>query len=247
MKDVYPCLDVQASFYDERWERETRRSFTGIRLQRAAAILYEIALLQLGHPRILDFGCGTGTFTGMLSHVGDVVGVELSPAAMRLAKTRMPGIDFRVGDIFEVGLQRSSFDVIVLQEVIEHVDDQAGLVSRCHDFLKDGGHLILTTPNKKIVHKSGAFAKAERTQTLQPIENLLTVAEARHLVAKHFIVNRCHTVLPAGHTGMLRLLNSVRLTRFAAWRAFRNSFPVGLHTVIVGQKPSSSTKRHETP
>jgi len=212
-----PELAEQAQFYDRRWRGRPCRYLDGIRLRRAVSILCEISELGLENPRILDLGCGAGVFSGMLSSVGEVTGVDLS----------------------SVDLSEAYFDLIVLQEVIEHVEDQAGLIDRCRQLLKPGGYIVVTTPNSRIAHLSGKISTAEQKGNLQPIEKLLTVQGLRRLMATQFVVRRCFTIIPAGYRGWLRLVNSPRLTKFRAWRAIQDALPVGLHTVVVAQRSLS--------
>ena len=190
---------------------------------------------RFGAMTYMDLGCGTGSFTALLSHLGHVTGVELSEQAIQQAQEKYPGMDFRSGSGFDVPLQNHSYDIVVMQEVIEHVDDQLGLIERCGELLADSGHLVLTTPNKTIVEMSGVQEKARQEGKLQPIENLLTIRQTRHLIGRVFDIVRCRTIIPTGSRGVLRLVNSSRLGQIPVWRSLRGRLPIGLHTVIVGR------------
>jgi len=53
--------------------------------------------------RILDVGCGKGTFTHLLKkHNNQVVGIDVSETAIRKARESFPDIDFRCGDIHKL-------------------------------------------------------------------------------------------------------------------------------------------------
>jgi 2-polyprenyl-3-methyl-5-hydroxy-6-metoxy-1,4-benzoquinol methylase len=85
--------------------------------------------------RILEIGCGSGWVGQHLKAGGwkQYVGMDLVPPA-----------DV-VGDIKQwrrLGLEPASFDVIIAFEVVEHVD----CFQECHDLLKPGGRLLITTP-----------------------------------------------------------------------------------------------------
>lgn len=85
--------------------------------------------------RILEIGCGSAWVREFLTSHGwrGYVGLDLVPPA-----------DI-VGDITrwrELGLQPASFDVVIAFEVVEHVD----CFRECHDLLKPGGRLMLTSP-----------------------------------------------------------------------------------------------------
>lgn len=85
--------------------------------------------------RILEIGCGAGWVREHFTRQGwtGYRGLDLVPPA-----------DV-VGDIRrwrDIGLEASSFDVIVAFEVVEHVD----CFAECHELLRPGGRLLLTSP-----------------------------------------------------------------------------------------------------
>lgn len=85
--------------------------------------------------KILEIGCGSAWVRDYFVSNGwtGYVGLDLVPPA-----------DV-VGDVNrwrELGLAAASFDVIVAFEVVEHVD----CWQACHDLLKPGGRLMLTSP-----------------------------------------------------------------------------------------------------
>jgi len=56
--------------------------------------------------RILDVGCGPGQVAGWLHSngaAGRVSGLDLSPAMVEIARIHQPGVDFEVGDLFDLG------------------------------------------------------------------------------------------------------------------------------------------------
>jgi 2-polyprenyl-3-methyl-5-hydroxy-6-metoxy-1,4-benzoquinol methylase len=85
--------------------------------------------------RILEIGCGDGWLGRVLRAEGwtQYTGLDLAPPA-----------DF-VGDVRDwrtLGIGPESFDVIVAFEVVEHVP----CFQECHDLLRPGGLLMLTSP-----------------------------------------------------------------------------------------------------
>lgn len=232
-----PSIQSQKDFYDNRWLESSPSRLTGIKLERASTIVLEISKLKHQDPKILDLGCGTGAFANFISSCGSVTGVELSPEAVKRASQLYPHISFHSGDAFEVMVNQAAFDIVILQEVIEHVDDQAGLIEKCADALRPGGHLILTTPNKWVANASGVMKRAGEKGLLQPIENLLSIKELRHLLKERFEVEKTYTVIPAGKTGLLRIINSHRLNRIGIWnRNAMSIFKAGLHIVSVARR-----------
>ncbi len=99
--------------------------------------------------RILDIGCGNGSFSNLLTKLGyAVVGIEESAAGIEIAQQNYPDCHFRQGSIY--GLSdpdlQNSFDVVIAVEVIEHLFNPKALVTAAKYCLKPDGKFILTTP-----------------------------------------------------------------------------------------------------
>ena len=136
---------------------------------------------------------------------------------------------------FELDLPTDHFDIIVSQEILEHVDNQEAFAELCHQLLKKRGYLILTTPNATAFHRSGKFEEAVKNDSLQPVENLLTVTQLVRLFHKHFEIRSCRTIIRTGRKGMYRLWNSPKLNRFRLWEWAMDRCGIGLHTIMVGR------------
>lgn len=94
--------------------------------------------------RVLDFGCGEGRFLSTAATFGfECVGVEFS-AACEERKT----IDF-LSDIGQVkeAYPQGHFHAAVLFQVLEHLRHPLEILKQIRPLVKDGGVLILETPN----------------------------------------------------------------------------------------------------
>lgn len=98
--------------------------------------------------RVLDVGCGRGRFLSLFaddrSRRWELHGIDLDANAIGVARTR--GFEAAVSDImsFETTLR---FDLIVLQQVIEHLPDPRAALAKLWRLLAPGGVLVLETPN----------------------------------------------------------------------------------------------------
>jgi 2-polyprenyl-3-methyl-5-hydroxy-6-metoxy-1,4-benzoquinol methylase len=97
-------------------------------------------------PVLLDVGCSNGQFMYHASHAGfQVQGVELNPGTARIAKAN--GLTVSVGTLAEAQFAAGSFDVITLNDVIEHVPNPRSLLGECRRLLQPKGILVIGTPN----------------------------------------------------------------------------------------------------
>lgn len=123
---------------------------------------------------------------------------------MDVAGKMFSNLKFYSGNALESPFENQSFDVVISQEVIEHIDVQSKYIDECHRLLRDGGYLILTTPNNYYFkrRKGGNYSN-------QPVENLLTPKELRMLLVSGFKIVRHYTIIPAvGISGIYCLLDN---------------------------------------
>lgn len=111
--------------------------------------------LVRGPVRTLDAGCGTGALTMLAARLGnEALGLTFSAEDAALAADRAqlvgaPGAAFRVLDLRDLGPslpELGMFDQVIACEVIEHLKDDARLISHLAALLNPGGRLLLTTP-----------------------------------------------------------------------------------------------------
>ncbi len=103
--------------------------------------------------RVLDFGCGDGTFLAMLmesEHAPDQgVGMEITEDLLRDCKERLGsirGLSFVSKEQLAHPRYQGSFDGIICMEVLEHVVGRTTVLHRMADLLTPGGLLLLSVP-----------------------------------------------------------------------------------------------------
>ena len=233
-------INEQSAFYNEWFSNFSYAN--SLQLERASVILDALSFIGLVEPKIIDLGCGAGWLSNILGTFGPTLGIDLSNEAVEVARHRYPVASFEAADVFNWKYESGAYDLVVSQEVLEHVDDQPRYLEIAHDLLKPGGYLILTTPNRRTMMAMSPEARTEWTH--QPIENWLTKDELRQLLSKKFRLVRSSTfVMGMGTQGSYRLMNSERLRK--ALLKFNLDYPFkrvyeklgyGLHLVAVARK-----------
>ncbi|WP_261511444.1 class I SAM-dependent methyltransferase [Chryseobacterium paludis] len=109
---------------------------------------YEYARNFVKNKKVLDYGCGSGYGTHMLSeNTESIIGADISDEAIEYAKKEYSASNLRFMTISE--LENEKFDVITSFQVIEHVPNDREYTAHLKKMLNPGGILIISTPDKK--------------------------------------------------------------------------------------------------
>lgn len=103
--------------------------------------------------RILDIGCAQATLALKLAERGHRVwAVDIRPEFLDYARSRYEAgeIHFLSGNVMEMALEER-FDLVFVNQVLEHVVFPATLLARLMSFLEPGGRLVATTPSGEYI------------------------------------------------------------------------------------------------
>lgn len=131
--------------------------------------------------RVLDLACGTGYGTAILgTTAAKVTGLDISAQAIRAARKRYAtdNVNFVTGDCFDLPFEAGSFDLVVANEMLEHVEGHSALLAEIRRVLADKGMLLVSTPNKPVYNRfksPNAYHVAE-----------LEISEFRRLLTNRF-------------------------------------------------------------
>src|SRR5690606_10800480 len=117
-------IQKQQVFYDQLWSHNEK--LNSLNLRRAVKILsYFVDLKkQFKNPKVIDLGCGEGRFAAFLGEFGYVDALELSTRAVESAKKLYYQANYIQGNALTYDFKGNSYDVVISQEVIEHIEDQ---------------------------------------------------------------------------------------------------------------------------
>ncbi len=97
--------------------------------------------------RILDVGCGLGMYVRAFRRFSDqVYGVDVDLEKVAQASQELPHIQAALAE--KLPFADGSFDVVLLHEVLEHVDDDHRAVCEAHRVTKVGGRIVVFAPNR---------------------------------------------------------------------------------------------------
>lgn len=107
-------------------------------------------LKPLKGRRAVDVGCGAGLLAEPLARLGaEVTAIDAAPENIEAARLHAQGqgleIDYRVGGAEALD---GRYDLVTSMEVVEHVADVPAFIGGLAGALKEGGLLIMSTPNR---------------------------------------------------------------------------------------------------
>ncbi len=110
-----------------------------------------ISLLPFGSS-VLDVGCGDGVKSQYLAKHGfKVIGVDISETMIGIARREVPGTDFRVMDIRDLGGLAETFDAIFAQASLLHIPKKevSDVIQGFKQKLRTGGLLYVAVKEQK--------------------------------------------------------------------------------------------------
>lgn len=136
MKGVREFYDATATEWAEKWYANAEM----------LPLLKKFLAFLPDSPRVLDLCCGAGYESMRLAQLGaEVVGLDVSPASVAIAREKNPDLNFFVGDMLEDYRHVGAVDGIVCIAGLVHIPEISARKAflRMVDVLKTGGHVLL--------------------------------------------------------------------------------------------------------
>lgn len=184
--------------------------------ERRIRLLQELVPLQ--GARILDAGCGLGLYVRRLRQDSpQVYGVDIDGDRLRQASDSLPNLCQASAEALP--FPDGWFDVVLSNEVIEHVDDERAALAEAVRVLRPGGHLALFAPNRLYPFEThGCYWRGRYHYGNIPLINYLPTAwrnrlaphvraytrrELARLLAEQEGVIRVHRCIYAGYDNVV--------------------------------------------
>lgn len=151
--------------YQYNYSRLDSRMYeTGERKKRALkilAIIEHFLNLQTSQKTkdlvCLDIGCSVGTITRTLApHFKKIIGADIDESGIKEAcrKNNLPNLVFKLEDVLNLSFKDNYFDVVICNNVYEHVLDPIKMMSEINRVLKEGGICYFAATNKYMIMES---------------------------------------------------------------------------------------------
>lgn len=145
---------------------------------RFRALVSALKPLWKSDMKVLEIGCGNGALMCQFENYFKIPvdGCDLNLFALQNAMT-CEG-HFYLYDIYERNPQLSKkYDIILLADVLEHIDNEAGFLKAAGFHLKDGGILVVGVPaHQKLFSKYDELVGHKRRYGRLQLENTLRLA-----------------------------------------------------------------------
>lgn len=141
-------LEKIYSDYYKAWGIEhSRDEVSYIKKKTFSNYLKEI-VAYVPEGKLLDVGCATGEFLMVAQESGfDVYGIEVSPYGVRECRELFGENKIRAESLKDGDFPSGFFDVIILSDVIEHIEAPVSFLDILWNILKPQGVLMIVTPN----------------------------------------------------------------------------------------------------
>jgi len=138
------------NFYDDVFNKGEKKHFTKFITNddQSDEFSQVLNVTNWKKKKVVDVGCGTGLFAFLVAKKGArIIGIDYSKNAIDLAKKSYshPNLVYRRANLRN-GLQ-GSFDIIVSNGTLEHVDDPLKILRYFRNHLTKNGKIIITSPN----------------------------------------------------------------------------------------------------
>lgn len=116
--------------------------------------------------KILDYGCGSGIYTALLTKKGaKVKGFDISEEMLKIAKLNNPDVEFKQGSGYNIPF-KEKFDIILASLVVHYMQDWNRMFKEMGRVLNKGGIVIFSTGNPVYEINKNIIVKGKKYKCL---------------------------------------------------------------------------------
>lgn len=223
-----------------------------IATRRLLATLLAHRLRSDRRQRILDAGCGTGATGAWLAEHGEIIALDIEPAALRIFDELHPGATLVETGVDDIPLADASVDGVLCVTVLYHreVADPAAAVGELTRVVRPGGWVCLMEPgvrrlrrpHDRVTHAGRRFSRRD----LRSLAENAGLEVVRSTGAFSFLIPPAFVKALVDRRGVSSDLDNGAgpLRRPLLWLAAcertlvsRVSIPFGLSVIVLATKP----------
>ena len=106
-----------------------------------------IQFLPKEYKKVLEIGCAEGVFSGNLNPNSEIWGIELDEKSAEIAKKKMKYVLVGKYNQLYSELPENYFDLVICNDVIEHMEDHNFFFSSIKERIRVNGFLVASIPN----------------------------------------------------------------------------------------------------
>lgn len=183
-------LEREKEFHDDRFTEETRiKSQKFYSITKDSKELYrKLIFNNLKGQTILEIGCATGEFSQNILEldVKELIGIDISDVAIQksieLNTSRLENAQFLVMDGADLKFEDSTFDKIIGQGVLHHLDFEKAIINLAR-VLKEDGKAIFFEP---LGHNPLINLYRKRTPNLRSYDEKPLTTKELEFISKNF-------------------------------------------------------------
>lgn len=153
---------INNAFYDdldERWYNDDGHIIGLLKAESSKKVVYIRDVFSREgvslKSKVLDIGCGAGLISNKLAADGyEIFGVDQSAGSVAVARRHAPSnakVHYSAGDAYALDFADASFDVVMLLDFLEHVDEPDRAIKEASRVLKPGGLMLFYTFNRTLL------------------------------------------------------------------------------------------------
>lgn len=242
---------MENKLFDEMYKVETQHWWFVARRKIIASVIEGLGLEA--NSKIMDAGCGNGDNLEFLSKYGELTAIEREEKALQKAQSRKIGqvVKGELPDNFPSDINKEN-DLIVLLDVLEHIDDDAKSLSMLKNWAKDNAKLLITVPAYQFLWtRHDELHHHKRRYTVGQLKKIIENNGWKVNYISYFnsflfplaLLDRFkEKIFPSSKGNGLSMPNSVinrlfeKIFSLEACVLGKYSFPFGLSIIVVAEK-----------